>query len=416
MRNPQGLAAVPAMALWLFGGFSAAEPAGDIDSPAYWEQGRRQLARLGDGFLVWEAHRDNRWSIWTIKLDGSGLRQLTPLENNRDQSCPQISPDGKTLIYLSCPRGSGPHEELQGTLSDAQRRTPLHLINADGTSDRIIVPDARKYGGGWDRAVTWFTPSRLAYVGPDDNTYELDLAGGRSTLIISGGGGWLPNTTLTHAVQSFNTFSLLEAKTKTITPMPHLGGCQPYFTHDGQWGFWMAGLGGPVGKMRLSTRDWATLLDPAVLPKARDYCYFPNISSSQCLLTFSAANHEKLRGGYGGYVLTDYNVFVVAIDPLALDILGKPVRYSFDPVCNRFPDVYQSPPALGFKSNKAPYRVDFAAPGPGEWVWDFGDGATLKAGGNELLVKSTQLYGFWGFTCDLLTPEGKLMTDLAYSP
>ena len=39
----------------------------------------------------------------------------------------------------------------------------------------------------------------------------------------------------------------------------------------------------------------------------------------------------------------------------------------------------------------------------------------LQRGWNELLIKSTQLYAFWGFTCDLLTPEGKLMTDLTYS-
>jgi hypothetical protein len=39
----------------------------------------------------------------------------------------------------------------------------------------------------------------------------------------------------------------------------------------------------------------------------------------------------------------------------------------------------------------------------------------LKSGWNTLLIKSTQLYGFWGFSCDLLTPDGKLMTDLDYS-
>ncbi len=39
----------------------------------------------------------------------------------------------------------------------------------------------------------------------------------------------------------------------------------------------------------------------------------------------------------------------------------------------------------------------------------------LSAGWNTLLIKSTQLYAFWGFTCDLLTPDGKLMTDLSYN-
>ena len=331
----------------------------------------RQIARLGDGFLVWEARRDGHWSIWTIKLDGSGLKQLTPVEDDRDQLCPHISPDGTTVAYLSLPRADGPQ-------TGAMRKSPLRLIHADGTGERVIVADAHKYGGGWDRAVTWFTPTRAAYIGPDDNAYELDLANGRSSLLVSGGGGWLPNTALTHVVTSFNTFSLLDGKTKTVTPMPHLGGCQPYFTHDGQWGFWMANMGGPIGKMRLSTREWSILLDPAVLPKQRDYCYFPNVSSSQCLLAFAAANHEKLRGGYGGYDLSDYNVFVVQIDPNTLDVLGKPVRYSFDSVCNRFPDVYQPPLALGFRSNKAPFGVEYTSPGGGAWDWDFGDGRATR--------------------------------------
>jgi len=367
-----------ALALLLFAGATAAEPPGaaekpvDIDAPDAWTAGRRQIARLGDGFLVWEARRDGHWSIWTIKLDGSGLKQLTPVANERDQLCPHIAPDGKTVAYLSLP-----HADSQG--SGATQKGILHLVHADGTGDRVIVADARKYGGGWDRAVTWFTPTRLAYVGPDDNTYELDLAGGKSKLLVTGGGGWLPNTALTHVVAAFNTFSLLDAQAKTVTPMPHLGGCQPYFTHDGQWGFWMANMGGPIGKMRLSTREWSVFLDADAMPRQRDYCYFPNVSSSQCLLTFAAANHEKLRGGYGGYDLSDYNVFAVQIDPNTLEPLGKPVRYSFDSVCNRFPDAYQAPLALGFKSNKAPLSVEFTAPGGGQWEWDFGDGATARA-------------------------------------
>ena len=212
---------------------------------------------------------------------------------------------------------------------------------------------------------------------PDNSTYELDLTTGKSTRLIAEG-GWLPNVTMTHVVQAFNTFSLLDAKTGSVTPMPHLGGCQPYFTRDGQWGFWMANMGGPIGRMRLSTREWSPLLDPAIMPKHRNYVYFPNVSSSQCLLSFAAVDHEKIRGGYGGYDLSDYNVFIVQIDPNTLDVIGQPVRYSFDPVCNRFPDVYQPPLALGFVSNKAPFKVDFSSPGPGEWSWDFGDGSTGK--------------------------------------
>lgn len=41
--------------------------------------------------------------------------------------------------------------------------------------------------------------------------------------------------------------------------------------------------------------------------------------------------------------------------------------------------------------------------------------ANLKAGWNEILLKITQLSGGWGFTFDLLRPDGQAMPDLVYS-
>jgi len=40
----------------------------------------------------------------------------------------------------------------------------------------------------------------------------------------------------------------------------------------------------------------------------------------------------------------------------------------------------------------------------------------LKAGWNEVLIKIPQSHGGWGFYFDLLTPDGKPMADLVYSP
>src|ERR1700681_4846176 len=60
-----------------------AAPSGpEISSPDY--------ARLGDGFLVWESNRTGPWRIWTRRLDGSGLRQLTPDESGHEHWCAHI--------------------------------------------------------------------------------------------------------------------------------------------------------------------------------------------------------------------------------------------------------------------------------------------------------------------------------------
>ena len=40
----------------------------------------------------------------------------------------------------------------------------------------------------------------------------------------------------------------------------------------------------------------------------------------------------------------------------------------------------------------------------------------LKAGWNEVVLKVPQSHGGWGFYFDLLTPEGRPMTDLHYAP
>jgi hypothetical protein len=348
---------------------------GGIDTEAYWRPAQHELAQFGDGFLVWESRRSGDWRIWTIRLDGTGLRQLSPEEPDRQHYCPHIAPDGKRLVYLSLP-DEAPGADTGGD-PPWDRRGDLHLIDRDGKNNRVIATGARKYNG-WDRAVTWFTPNELAYIGPDRNTYQLNLETGTKELLIQGGKSWLPNTKKTHAVWSVNTFSLFDPKTKTVTPMPYLGGCQPYFTRDGVWGFWMRSPGIPVYKMHLGTRAIGPIMDRSLLPPQRDYVYFPMISANQRLLAFGAANAANAAGQ--GFELSDFDIFVVPIDPQTLDVVGKPVRYTFDPSCDRFPDVYQEDPALGFHANKAPFTVAFPLPGPVSVAeWNYGDGTVAKA-------------------------------------
>jgi len=356
----------------------------DMDSPAYWKSHQEALAGIGDGYIVWESRRlagtggrAGEWSIWTANLDGSGLRQLAPDEPERNQTSPHISPDGTRVVYLSFPAQSGEHMDARG------QAVPLHMVNRDGSADRIIVADARQYSG-WDRAVTWFSDSELAYIGGDGNTYQLNLTTGESQLMIRkmhpDSPSWLPNITRTHAAWSFNTFSLYDAGTQTVAEMPHLGGCQPYFCQDGVWGFWEGGIGGPINKMHLATRAISPILDGDMMPPERRFVYFPMISDRNRLLAFAAT--DRVVGGYGGYVESDYEIYVAPLDATTLDVIGKPVRYTFDPRCDRFPDVWQAEPALGFHSGKVPFRVAFTSPEPmdGFWHWDYGDGAVAEAG------------------------------------
>jgi hypothetical protein len=353
---------------------AAAEPPADIDREEYWRASQKQLAQLGDGYLVWESRRGGVWRIWTIRLDGTELRQLSPDEPDRRHICPKIAPDGKQIVYLSLPDGPARPDDEDPPWD---RRGDLHVIDRDGKNDKVTAKGARKYNG-WHRAVTWFSPHELAYIAPDRDTYQLDLRTGAQKLLIKGGKNWLPNTKKTHAVWSVNTFSLLDTKTQTVTPMPHLGGCQPYFTQDGIWGFWMRSPGGPIYKMHLGTRAITPIFERTAMPPQRNYCYFPMISPNQRLLAFGAANAANAAGQ--GYERSDFDIFVVPIDPQTLDVVGRPVRYTFHPSCDRFPDAYQEDPVLGFHSDKAPYTVAFTLPGAERQAeWNFGDGTTEHA-------------------------------------
>ena len=344
----------------------------DTDSPEYWKPAQKAISDLGDGFLVWESRRENdTWAIWTIKLDGTGLRRLTP-RDGRFHNAAHISPDGKRVVYLSQPKGD------LDKLPESERRTPLHLINIDGTGDHIIVPDARMYG--WPRAAVWFNDNELAYIDPAGNTYRLNLITGESKPLYMGGGLWLPNAKLTHMAQCFSTFCPYDAKEQKISGLPALGGCQPYFTQDGNWGFWMHG-GEQVAKMNLATRVIGPIIEGHQMVEDRDHLYCPMISDNSMLLAFVGCNSKKLiagdNGGYFGCSLSPYKIFVIRLDPNTLEMVSSPVRYTFEVPCDRFPDVWQATPAFGYRSDKAPYTLEVTTNGlSADAKWDFGDGAT----------------------------------------
>src|SRR5690349_15204724 len=79
-------------AAWLAGLPVAAEEP-DAETRAGWQK----LAAAGEGFVVWESNRSGHWRLWRRDLDGSGLRQISRDEQDREHYCPHLSPDGTRL-------------------------------------------------------------------------------------------------------------------------------------------------------------------------------------------------------------------------------------------------------------------------------------------------------------------------------
>ena len=369
----------------------------ETDNPAYWKQAQADLAKLGDGFLIWETYRTGVWRIWTCKLDGSGSKQLSADEPTKDHQCPKISPDGKTVVYLSFPKAP---TKGDGGPDAKGEKVPVHQVNADGSNDHIILPDARQYTG-WNRAVSWINNQELAYIGGDGNTYQFNLKTQESKLLFKrlhvDAPSWLPNSKKTFAVWSFNTFSPFDEKLQVVRPIPHMGGCQPYFTQDGDWGFWESYCGGPVGIAHLNSWVYAcdrslvtVVAEKSSIPPPFNYLYFPMISSDKRLLAFAAKDHEFP----GGYSAADWDIFVLPLNPKTLQAASDhAIRYTFEPGCDRFPDVWQAPLPLGCHSGKVPFTPEIKPPaGPG-WGLDFGDSSnSLTTGSSATGTAGTHTY------------------------
>ncbi|RMH23380.1 MAG: hypothetical protein D6696_00855 [Acidobacteria bacterium] len=322
-------------------------------------------APAGDGLVVWESDRSGAWRIWIRPLDGGPPRRLSPDEPGRAHCCPHLSPDGAGVVYLSLPRGAEryPQSGAEGV---------LRLIRPDGTGDRLLAPRARTYFE--HRAAVWRDGRQLIYVAGDGATRLLELASGESRPLTAPRvepHGWLIDPTLRHAVIGTGTLAVYDPSRRRVDPDRPLGGCQPYFSHDGRWVYWVAGAGGPIRARELASGRLITLLrknDPR-LPPGRGYVYFPMLAADLTLLAVAASEGEH------DHQRADYDVFVVETDPQTLEVIGEAWRVTDHPATDRFPDVYRAPLALGRHFGEAPLTVELAAAdGDPAWSWELGDG------------------------------------------
>jgi Concanavalin A-like lectin/glucanases superfamily/PKD domain len=354
---------------------SALPPPADPDNPASWQPYYPAISALGEGFVVWESWRDGHWRIWMRPLDGSPERQLSPDEPGRDHVAAHIAPDGRHLVYLSLP---APHKRFNRLPPEVA--APLHLVTLDGdrvVSDRILVPSARTYQQS--RAAVWVNPRELIYIANDRTTRQIDILTGAEQILVphpTTKWGMLVNATHTHATNDQPTFSIYHPADGTISRRKKLAGCQPYFTPDGRFGYWMAGTGGPIRAYDLSDGTTTLMLDRGsrFLPKGDGYLYYPMVSADQRLLAFSASHNKH------GHFTADFDVFVAPLDPETLAVTGTAVRYSFSPGQDRFPDVWVAGTELGRHRGEAPLRITLEPdPSAGPWTFDFGDGSPETA-------------------------------------
>ncbi|MBK5256402.1 MAG: hypothetical protein JJE39_10250, partial [Vicinamibacteria bacterium] len=283
------------------------------------------------GFVVWESNRTGDWRIWTRRLEGSPPRQLSRSEAGRQHCCAHLSPDGSMVAYLSrsVPVDEYPELEVAGD---------LRLLRLDGGGERTLVAEARPYGWG-NRAVVWRNDRELSFIGHEGRTFLLDTASGRTSILSDEPRiklAWLVDATGRHAVNGSPTFSRYDSGSKRIAEAERWPGCEPYFSHDGRFGFWVERAGGPVRSVEFATGKTGTLLDhlDPRIPGNQRYAYFPMLSRDGRMLAFgaSAGDHDHFK--------SNYDIFVAPLNPATLEILGRPQRMTSHAASDRYPDVH----------------------------------------------------------------------------
>jgi len=252
---------------------------------------------------------------------------------------------------------SVPHALMIDWREDATDGIPMYVINVDGSGRKQIVANARTYGG--DRAAVWLDNNTLIVLPAGKGPTKLDLRTGAEERMPPSG-LWLPNRTLTHATTGEPTFSPYDATKGSISQQAALGGCEPYFTTDGLWGFWMGGAGGPINRIRLGTRQVSPIINlhDRRMPADRAYLYFPMASRCQRLFAFGASPDQH------DHAASDYDIFVAPANPETLELTADPVRYTFNRATDRYPDVFLADFELGTRTGEAPSPWTFGTTKP----------------------------------------------------
>ena len=145
--------------------------------------------KAGDpGEIVFCSNRAGPWRLWSVRSDGSGLKQLTKQENDDQDVDPMFSPDAKEVLFTST-RG-GKTGVWRMALADLKPARICDGDQAERRNERIMV---RELAAGTERTLSpadWPHCSGPAW-SPDGKTlaFAARWEGGNGIFTVAVAGG-----------------------------------------------------------------------------------------------------------------------------------------------------------------------------------------------------------------------------------
>jgi Tol biopolymer transport system component len=170
------------------------------------------------GQILFSSNRSGAWRLWTIKADGSDLKQLT-LQDSDDQDVdPMFSPDGKSVLFTSTRGG----------------KAGVWRLSLEGSKpERICDGDQAE----------WSPDGKKIALRRNERILTLDLASGTAKVLIPedwphcSGPAWSPDgKSLAFAARwdgGNGVFVVPVGSGKPAKVYDQQGACEPHWSPDG---------------------------------------------------------------------------------------------------------------------------------------------------------------------------------------
>ena len=164
---------IMALALAACSAVSGAPPKGADDAPPADElASMKEVGAKASGLIVWSSSREENHDLYTMKTDGSDVKQIT--KGDAVDWFPRFSPDGAKVLF--CRSKSGWVSERDANSSD---KWDLYTVSSEGGEPEKVIKDA-----SWG---SWVSQDEVLFV-RGTKIFRSKLGSGEETLIMDSDG------------------------------------------------------------------------------------------------------------------------------------------------------------------------------------------------------------------------------------